>query len=182
MAETEISPKISGIQTKSASAFSIIQWLRQCRNYFIHDRNAGDRILSQQIPAAYSGRLLRDRMRNKSKTHIGHASLYGELLHEIRKFLGDNGGRRHPQTFNGSRMDDDRRRTAASMANGHDHAMAVFLDFPPKLGIIVKVAAGLHFDYPLRFGILLLKYLADLFYKRPGIGIAHIHYIDGFAF
>jgi hypothetical protein len=119
----------------------IAQGNGQSINNFLKNRLAGDRIITLKVFTAYSGRGPRDRVRDKGKTMIGHTFLIGISLHEIFKFKGADWGSGDSQFFNCPAMAGDRRRAGTSMTYTHNHAMAFFFYFRPKLGIVVKICA-----------------------------------------
>jgi hypothetical protein len=72
-------------------------------------------------------------------------------------------------------MAGDRRRAAASMAHAYDHSLCIRLNFLPQFLVVIKVGAGLAFDYPFRFGIFFGKYFLNFFEELVRERIHYIH-------
>jgi hypothetical protein len=60
-----------------------------------------------------------------------HSAFEGHCLYEAFERLGYHGDCRYPHLLHCHAMHGDRRRTGASVADGHDHETPIFLDLRP---------------------------------------------------
>src|ERR1700735_2300515 len=120
-------------------------------------------------------------MRREADALKGHAAAGGIRLREIfkRDRYQRSGGEAH--LFNGCAVTDGRWGAGASMADGHDHGVAVRSNFRPELGIVVSETAGLQAIDRGDTGHILAEPDFDLREKTVGAGEAVGNEIDGLA-